>query len=208
MIGAGSADGLVKRIGTNRMIAVALGLLGSILVSYLLWEPDITYWVIGPTFFLLACALGCVMAPATDAVMGAVPQSRAGVATAMNTVSRMVAGALGAAITGSTMFTIYGARMSAAVAALPADLAAAARDSVGAAVQIAASLPPEQGRALAESAGVAFVDAIGLASLIGCAIALIGSAVIFRRMPPRHLAEDQDVEAPIGSGMERVGAES
>jgi hypothetical protein len=38
------------------------------------------------------------MAPSTDAVMGAVPEEKAGVGSAMNGVSRMVAGALGAAI--------------------------------------------------------------------------------------------------------------
>jgi EmrB/QacA subfamily drug resistance transporter len=191
MMGAGGADRLARRFGTNRLVAAALGVLGLLLASYLFWDADMTYWVVGATFFVLAYALGSVMAPATDAVMGAVPQARAGVATAMNSVSRMVAGALGAAITGSTLFTIYGSRMGDAVAALPADLAAAARDSVGAAAQIAASLPPEQGRALAQAAGSAFIEAIGLASLIGCAIALIGAGLILRFMPPQHLPQDQ-----------------
>ena len=116
----------------------------------------------------------------------------------MNMVSRMVAGALGAAVTGSTLFTIYGSRMSAAVAGLPPDLAAAARDSVGAAAQIAASLPPDQGGPLMAAAGSAFVEAIGLASLIGCAIALAGSLFILRFMPPRHLPQDQETPVPVG----------
>jgi DHA2 family multidrug resistance protein-like MFS transporter len=194
MLGAGGADRLVKRLGTNRLIAGALGVLGVLLASYLLWDREVGYWLVGPTFFVLAYALGSVMAPATDAVMGAVPQARAGLATAMNMVSRMLAGALGAAITGTTLFTIYGSRVSAATAELPADLAAAARDSVGAAAQIATSLPAEQGRALMAAAGSAFIEAIGLASLIGCAIALTGSLLILRFMPPRHLPTGEDEE--------------
>jgi DHA2 family multidrug resistance protein-like MFS transporter len=127
-----------------------------------------------------------------------VPPARAGVATAMNTVSRMVAGALGAAVTGSLLFTVYGSRMGGAVAALSPDLAAAARDSVGAATQIAASLPGAAGTALAEAAGAAFVDAIGLASLVGSTIALGGAVLILRFMPPAHLPQDQEVEPATG----------
>jgi len=203
MLGAGGADRLVKRFGTHRVVAAGLGVLSLLLASYLFWDADITYWVVGFTFFLLAYSMGCVMAPATDAVMGAVPQERAGVATAMNTVSRMVAGALGAAVMGSVIFTIYGNRVAAALAGLPTDVAAAAGDSVGAAAHIASSLPPEQGQALAAAAGAAFVDAIGLASLIGCGIALAGSLLIWRLMPPQHLPADGVAEA----GIEPVPAE-
>ena len=73
MLGAGGADRLTKRFGTNRVVAAALGVLGALLASYLLWDREATYWVVGTTFFVLAYALGSVMAPATDAVMGAVP---------------------------------------------------------------------------------------------------------------------------------------
>jgi EmrB/QacA subfamily drug resistance transporter len=198
MVGAGGADRLARRFGANRVIASGLGVLGLLLASYLLWDAEVGYWVVGPTFFALAYSLGSVMAPATDAVMGAVPPARAGVATAMNTVSRMVAGALGAAVTGSLLFTVYGSRMGGAVAALPPDLAAAARDSVGAAAQIAASLPGAAGTALSAAAGAAFVDAIGLASLVGSTIALAGAVFILRFMPPAHLPQDQEAEAATG----------
>ena len=41
--------------------------------------------------------MGWVMAPATEAVVGAVPAAKSGVASATNTVARMVSGALGVA---------------------------------------------------------------------------------------------------------------
>ncbi|MBN2113636.1 MAG: MFS transporter [Acidimicrobiia bacterium] len=208
MVGAGGADRLARRYGTQRVVAAGLALLGVLLASFLAWGPSTDYWVVGATFFAMAYAMGCVMAPATDAVMGAVPQERAGVATAMNTVSRMVAGALGAAVTGSVLFTIYGSRVAAATVGLPADLAAAARDSVGAAMQVAAALPPEAGRVLGIAAGEAFVDAVGLASLVGSAIALLGSALVGRLMPARHqvLEEGTGSEpAVLGGGAARDG---
>jgi hypothetical protein len=41
------------------------------------------------------------MAPATEAVVGAVPAAKSGVASATNTVARMISGALGVAVIGS-----------------------------------------------------------------------------------------------------------
>ena len=51
--------------------------------------------------FGLALSMGAVMAPATDSVMGAVPEAKAGVGSAMNDVTRQVGGALGVAVIGS-----------------------------------------------------------------------------------------------------------
>ena len=60
---------------------------------FVLADGDTNYWIIGGTFFFLAFSMGNVMAPSTDSVMGAVPEANAGVASAMNDVTRQVAGA-------------------------------------------------------------------------------------------------------------------
>jgi hypothetical protein len=44
----------------------------------------------------------------------------------------------------------------------------------------------------------AFIEAIGLAYLIGCVIALAGALFILRFMPPQHLPEDQEVSLLLG----------
>ncbi|MCY4652897.1 MAG: hypothetical protein OXC95_06995, partial [Dehalococcoidia bacterium] len=44
----------------------------------------------------------------TDGVMGAVPEANAGIASAMNDVTRQVAGAFGVAVVGSVLNTAYG----------------------------------------------------------------------------------------------------
>ena len=121
--------------------------------------------------------------------MGAVPEEKAGVGSAMNGVARMVAGALGAAIIGSLMYTIYGNMMVDAVAALPAPAAEAASDSVGAAMYLAESLPAPFGQALANEAAVAFTDSFGRAILIGAGVALVAAVLVAVAMPPQHLEE-------------------
>jgi hypothetical protein len=163
------------------VVALALG-------SLALWGVDTPYWIMGITIFLLSLGMGNVMAPATDSVMGAVPEAKAGVGSAMNDVVRQVAGAFGVAIIGSIMNTVYGNRMESATAGLPEAAAGPARDSVGAALQIAARLDGAAGDALANAARGAFVDAMGAAALTGAAVALVGAVIVLRWLPARHEA--------------------
>ena len=65
------------------------------------------YWPLGLWFFGLALSMGWIMGPATDSVMGAVPEEKAGVASAMSDVTRQVAGALGIAVIGSLIASLY-----------------------------------------------------------------------------------------------------
>ena len=64
-------------------------------------------------------AMGWVMAPATDAVVGAVPAAKSGVASATNTVARMVSGALGVAVVGSLVSSLYSNDVEGSLAAFP-----------------------------------------------------------------------------------------
>ena len=105
------------------------------------WEPDtgtlgLVFW-----FFGLALAMGWVMAPATEAVVGAVPAAKSGVASATNTVARMVSGALGVAVIGSLVSSLYSSEVEGSLGGLPAEAEAGAEDSIGAATAIAAQLP-------------------------------------------------------------------
>lgn len=190
-VGAGCSDRLVKRLGTNRVVAGGLVLMAGGMAAFNLWQPDAAYWIVGVNLFVVALGVGNVMAPSTDAVMGAVPESQAGVGSAINGVARMVAGALGAAIIGSVMYTVYGDMMTDAVVALPPEAAEAASDSVGAAIYIAESLPAPYGEALASQAAVAFTDSFGWAILIGSAVGLVAALLVALYMPPQHLAESE-----------------
>lgn len=189
VVGAGSSHRLVAKLGTNKVVAMGLVILAGVLISMSLWDPETPYAVLGSSFFVMAFGMGNLMAPSTDAVMGAVPEANAGIASAMNDVTRMVAGAFGVAVTGSLINTAYQNRMTDAVAGLPAQAAEAAGDSVGAAVRIASNLAPEAAAGLADTAKNSFTDALGIAVMVSAGVALIGAVLIFRLMPARHLPE-------------------
>ena len=67
----------------------------------LLWEADTDFWLLGVVFAAIGWGMGTVVAPATDAVMGAVPEEKAGVASAMNSTVSPDQTTTAAAITGA-----------------------------------------------------------------------------------------------------------
>ena len=195
VVGAGNSHRLVSKLGTDKVVTLGLLLVATVFSTLAFWGPDTEYWVVGTTLFVLAFGMGNVMAPSTDAVMGAIPEANAGVASAMNDVTRQVAGALGVAVIGSAINTVYGRSMEDAVAGLPPEAAEAASDSIGMASRIAAMLPAEAGTSLANAASTAFSDALGVAVLVSACAALLGAVLISRFMPARHLPVAEDVES-------------
>lgn len=186
MVGSMLSERLVGRFGTTKVISGGLVTLTVTLLLILLWEVNTAYWIIGIVVAAMGFAMGNIFAPATDAIMGAVPGGRAGIGSAVNDVTRLVSGALGVAVIGSTMYWIYSNRVGDALAALPAETAAAAKDSVGVALQVSASLPGEAGVALSVAAGEAFTDGFGLAMLVGAGITFVAALLVAKFMPARQ----------------------
>ncbi len=198
MLGAIASEELVRRFGTTRVVAAGLVIMTAAMPLVLLWEINTSYLVIGPIVAMIALGVGLVFAPASEAVMGAVEAAKAGVGSAMNDMTQMLAGAFSIAVVGSVMYAIYAARLGEAVASLSAEEAEIVRDSIGAAVQLAASLPQEEALALSVAANSAFTDALGLAVLIGAGFSLVGVLIVARFMPARdtNVSEDDDSSLP------------
>jgi len=185
MIGARSSERLVHRFGTTKVIASGLLLMAATLPLMMLWQADSPYWLVGVVFAVIGFGVGNVAVPSVDAIMGAVPESKAGVASATNSVIRMVGGALGIAVIGSIMNSLYAGKVASAVATLPPEYAEAAKNNVGAAVKIAESLPGESGQALFSAAGNAFADAMGEVGIISAVVMAVTAVIVLVFMPSR-----------------------
>ena len=188
MFGAIASEELVRRFGTTRVVAAGLVIMTATMPLVLLWEMNTSYLMVGPIVAVIALGVGLVFAPAAEAVTGAVGSARAGVGSAMNDMSQMLASAFSIAVVGSVMNAIYAARLGDAAGSLPAGAGEVVRDSIGAAVQLAASLPQEEALALSVAAKSAFTDALGLAVLIGTAFSLVGVLLVAKFMPARDPA--------------------
>jgi EmrB/QacA subfamily drug resistance transporter len=182
-VGARISLKAVEHVGTRRTMTAGLVWVTLVLITLTQWSPTTATWIVSLTLFFLAIGLANVMAPGTGTVMSAVPEAKAGVGSAMNDLLRQLGGALGVAVIGSVMNTVYRDRMTDAVSPLPGPAADAARDSVGAAVAIAGQIGGAAGEALAGVARLAFVDALGLAAVVAAAVALATAAFVARAMP-------------------------
>jgi DHA2 family multidrug resistance protein-like MFS transporter len=186
-MGAGLSVRLVSRLGTGRVVAGALVVVALLVLTVTQWSTTTEPWVVSLTLFFAGMAMANVMAPSADAILGAVPEERAGVGSAVNVLVGQMAGALGVAVVGSVMNSVYSDRMTDVVAQLPPQVAGPASDSVGAALLIAGQLPGALGTALAMAAQSGFVDALGAGAIVAAVAILIGALLVGRFMPPRHL---------------------
>jgi EmrB/QacA subfamily drug resistance transporter len=182
VLGAGSSSTLVARAGVGRVVAGGMTGLAVMLALTALFEPGTSALALLAWFFGVALVTGWVMAPATDAVMGAVPAAKAGVASATNTVARMVSGALGVAIIGSLITSIYSNDVEDSLGNLPPGARAAAEDSVGTAHAVAAHLPPHAASVVRATAGEGFADAMGVGMLTAAVLAALMAAVVARSL--------------------------
>ena len=192
-IGAGSSSKAVARLGTSRVVAGGLFGVALMLGVTTLWDPSTSAYVLTAWFFGLTLAMGWVMAPATDAVVGAVPAAKSGVASATNTVARMVSGALGVAIIGSLVSSLYSNKVEGSLGALPPPLQTQAEDSIGAANAIAAQLPPQAASDLLATTGDAFTQAMGIGLTVGAALVAAAAVLVLRLLPAREAVAEPEV---------------
>ena len=136
-----------------------------------------------------AAGMALTMAPSTDSIMGSLPLAKAGVGSAMNDTTRQVGGAVGVAVIGSVFSSIYASKIVDLFsgAGLPGQAIDAAKESLGAALQVA---PPGSG--IAAAAKDAFVDGFHSGLWVAAGAALLGAIAVARFLPAR--ARDEDVE--------------
>ncbi|CAM3139292.1 MFS transporter [Mycobacterium intermedium] len=128
---------------------------------------------------ILATGIGLCTAPTTAAIMGAVPDEKQGVASAVNDTAREMGGAVGIAVAGSILAGRYTQELAPHLAQFPAAVRGPATDSLAKAVEIAGKLGPE-GQQLADLSKTAFLTAMhssttAIAVLVGVAAVLIGA---------------------------------
>ena len=138
--------------------------------------------------------MGLVMAPATESIMGSLPLGKAGVGSAVNDTTRQVGGALGIAIIGSVLSSVYGSKIADFLtsAGLPHSAVEGARDSLGGALAIAGKVGGSNGAAIATAAKSAFVDALHGGAIVAAIAAALGTAVVVVWLPshaPAPVAE-------------------
>jgi EmrB/QacA subfamily drug resistance transporter len=169
--GAGLSARLAERFGAKLVVTLGLVVLAGGLSMITLAGLGSGFSTVLAYELVIGLGIGLAMAPATDAVMGSLPLEKAGVGSAVNDTTRTAGGALGVAILGSVLSSIYRGDM--------AGLPAAARDSLSGAL----SLHDPQ---IAETARTAFVHGMHGAALLAAGVALGGAILALVALPARE----------------------
>ena len=138
---------------------------------------------------VISLGLAPVITLATELIVGSAPPEQAGAATGMSETSGELGGALGIAILGSIGTAVYRTGVADSLPAdIPAEVADAARDTLGGALEIAATLPDALDAALVSAAQTAFIDAIHFVAAVAVVLAVmtaIIAAAALRTVPAR-----------------------
>jgi EmrB/QacA subfamily drug resistance transporter len=187
MIFSPRSSAMVARFGAKATTTTGLIMVFFAVLSYQLLTTHSPIWMLEIGFFLQGAGMANVMPPATNAVMSVLPREEAGSGSALTNVSRQVAVALGVAILGSVVSSVYRDEMTPHLAGLPK----AAGDSIGATTGIADRLHLPANR-LVDYGHSAFVNGMHMASGISAVITLLGVLVVLKWMPGRAKGDVAD----------------
>ena len=137
---------------------------------------------------VISLGLAPVFGLTTELIVGSAPPERAGAASGISETAAELGGALGIAVLGSIGVAIYRAEVASHLpAGVPPAATTAARDTLGAAVEVAGTLPADTGGAVVDVAREAFVTGMHVTSTISAAIAVaiaVVSLVVLRKVAP------------------------
>ena len=169
------AGRLTDRVGSRvpmtvgmLVVALALGIQSRLTVHT-------GYGLLLPGFVLMGLGMGLVMSPMSTAAMNAVDRTKAGVASGVLSMSRMVGGTFGVAIMGALVTAIGTSKIDSGLPHLAPGVRSAIANGLGAGITPA-------GQASAHVTSVvreAFVSALGTGLTIGAAVTLLGAIMAF-----------------------------
>ncbi|MDQ3938555.1 MAG: MFS transporter [Chloroflexota bacterium] len=178
IVGSQLAPRIVHRVRPPYLIGggLAIGAIGLVMLAAVGTSNGLALLIAASV--VISIGLAPVFGLTTELVVGSAPPERAGAASGVSETAAELGGALGIAVLGSIGVAIYRGELASGLpSGVPADLASAARDTLGGALAVAGQLPAELGAALLGVAREAFVAGMHLTAAIAAVVA-IGLAVL------------------------------
>ncbi|OCB54116.1 MFS transporter [Mycobacterium vulneris] len=197
----------LPRLGLRLCVSLGLLVIAGGLMCMRLLELDSSYLDYAWPLFIMSTGMGLCTAPTTSAIMGAVPDEKQGVASAVNDTTREVGAALGIAVAGSLLAANYQNHLGPRLPGLPAEVREPILDSLAEALAVAPRLGP-QGPAVAELAKQAFLDATNTALLVMAAVLAVAAAFVAIWAPGRDGQQPRFVRRIRSRGTPQPGDRS
>jgi len=174
------AGRLSDRFGPRWLIAGGLVIVAASLFSFSRIAVDSGYLDLLPGFMLLGIGIAMTMSPMTSAAMNAVPVQKAGIASGVLSMFRMVGGSLGVAVTGAIFQGLVSSKLDSLLGG--SGITAAQRHSIsdqlgGGAAPHVQGLAPAQVQEVIAAGNEAFVYALSHAMIVSGFVALLGAAI-------------------------------
>jgi EmrB/QacA subfamily drug resistance transporter len=206
------AGRLSDRFGPRWLIAGGLVIVAASLFSFSRIAVDSTYLDLLPGFMLLGIGIALTMSPMTSAAMNAVPVQKAGIASGVLSMFRMVGGSLGVAVTGAIFQGLVSSRLDTLLTGT--GITAAQRESIsdqlgGGSMANVPGIDAAQAKEVAAAGNEAFVYALSHAMTVSGFVALLGAAIgaTAIRAKARTATSPQAAAAEANPGGEAVAAE-
>jgi EmrB/QacA subfamily drug resistance transporter len=178
------AGRLTDRVGARPLIASGLALVAAALGIQSTLTVHSGYGLLLPGFILMGLGMGLVMSPMSTAAMNAVDRTKAGAASGVLSMSRMVGGSVGLAIMGALVATIGRADLNSSLPHVPATVRAKIADALGS----GAAPGGHVSHTIVAATNHAFVSALGTGLGVGATVALIGAVLTWILIRPAQAA--------------------
>jgi EmrB/QacA subfamily drug resistance transporter len=190
---------LVERLGTKLVLGTGLLVVALALALQTTLDTGSSTLHVVLVTIVLAAGMANVMAPATESIMGSLPRAKAGVGSAVNDTTRQMGGAIGVALIGSLLASVYRSdvRTGLAGSGAPASLVEQASSSVQSGVAAGRELGGALGQQVVTVSHQSFVSGYHLGVVVAAAIVLVAAVAVFRWLPARAVAADDGV-VPVG----------
>jgi EmrB/QacA subfamily drug resistance transporter len=209
------AGRLADRYGPRWLIGGGLLIVSASLFTFSTIAIDSSYVDLLPGFVLLGIGIAMTMSPMTSAAMNAVPVQKAGIASGVLSMFRMVGGSLGVAVTGAIFQGLVSSHLDSLLSGSGISAADRAEiseqlgsGSVSGALQ---GLEPAQAKQAAAAGADSFVYALGHAMTVSALVALLGAAFGVtairakgKKGPAHTLEETEAAVNPAGSAVTAI----
>jgi MFS transporter, DHA2 family, multidrug resistance protein len=202
IVGSNLAPRVLRGVRPATVIGggLAMGAIGLAVLTQVGRSTNADLAILAGASLVVSLGLAPVFTATTELIVGSAPPERAGAASGISETGAELGGALGIALLGSIGVAIYRGRLADTLpAGVPAEAAATARETLGAAVGVAGQLPEAAGAALLEVARDAFTFGLqvsaGLSAAAAIAVAALAT-VMLRDVPAATAAEAAAGPAP------------
>jgi DHA2 family multidrug resistance protein-like MFS transporter len=200
IVGSMLAPAIVRRVRPAYVMApgMALGAIGFLLLTQIDAEEGLPVLVAASVIYSLGFAP--IFTLTNDLIIGSAPPEHAGAASGISETGAELGGALSIAILGTLGVAVYRRQIDDGIpAAVPAEQAEAARDTIGGAVAAGEQLPESLATQVLDAAREAFTQGMQVAALASAVVAAATAVLtVFLLRNVRGAPEPAALPAPMG----------